>query len=482
MARQRRRRGLVALACVLVLLGAGGAYAVADVRGDLPGLLTDDPVPQPYPDLGTAPGASADAGGAAASAPLDPDAPPADPAALAATIGPLLASAGLGTRVGASVVDGSTGEVLLAQGDADAYEPASVAKLLTAAAALETFGPDGTTTTSAGAVPGSDEVYLVGGGDLLLGAGAGDPAAVVGRAGLADLADQVAAELTASGTTTVRLRLDDSVVGGLGWGQALGPGVGAAGPRERVPRPAHRAGRRRRPHPPRELRAPGRRPGHRRRGGLRRRARRARGGRRRDRHPGAGSRGAAGAGVGRVRTAGATWSATPSRPATTPWRTRSRGWWRSRPARRSTSPAAAAPSWPWSRGSASPSTAWCWPTAAACPTGPGSARAASPRCSPPRPRPTTRTCAPLVTGLPVAALTGTLVDRFDGSNRARAAQGLVRAKTGSLTGTSSLAGTVVDADGRLLVFAVLADAVRGTASARSALDEVAAELARCGCS
>ena len=58
----------------------------------------------------------------------------------------------------------------------------------------------------------------------------------------------------------------------------------------------------------------------------------------------------------------------------------------------------------------------------------------------------------------------------------------MRAKTGSLTGTSSLAGAVVDADGRLLVFAVLADAVRGTASARSALDEVAAELARCGCS
>ena len=65
---------------------------------------------------------------------------------------------------------------------------------------------------------------------------------------------------------------------------------------------------------------------------------------------------------------------------------------------------------------------------------------------------------PLVTGLPVAAFYGTLADRFGGATPGRGA-GFVRAKTGTLTGVSALAGVVEDADGRLLVFAVLADAV-----------------------
>ena len=87
---------------------------------------------------------------------------------------------------------------------------------------------------------------------------------------------------------------------------------------------------------------------------------------------------------------------------------------------------------------------------------------------------------PVLTGLPVAGASGTLVDRFD-ARRAQPALGAVRAKTGTLSGASSLAGTVVDADGRLLAFAVLADRVVSTEAAQSGLDLVAATLAGCGC-
>jgi D-alanyl-D-alanine carboxypeptidase/D-alanyl-D-alanine-endopeptidase (penicillin-binding protein 4) len=84
----------------------------------------------------------------------------------------------------------------------------------------------------------------------------------------------------------------------------------------------------------------------------------------------------------------------------------------------------------------------------------------------------------LLSGLPVAGYDGTLFDRGD----AGAAPGTVRAKTGTLLGVHALAGTVVTADGRLLAFAVVADESNGgEAAAESALDDVAAALAGCGC-
>lgn len=87
---------------------------------------------------------------------------------------------------------------------------------------------------------------------------------------------------------------------------------------------------------------------------------------------------------------------------------------------------------------------------------------------------------PVTLGLPVAGLTGTLADRFvDAGTRAGA--GVVRAKTGTLIRVSTLAGTVVDADGRLLAFAFMSDATTDVDSSRAALDRAAAALAACGC-
>ncbi|MGW3130934.1 D-alanyl-D-alanine carboxypeptidase/D-alanyl-D-alanine endopeptidase [Streptomyces sp. NPDC001076] len=78
----------------------------------------------------------------------------------------------------------------------------------------------------------------------------------------------------------------------------------------------------------------------------------------------------------------------------------------------------------------------------------------------------------VLTGLPVAHFTGTLAGRYtDG------AAGVVRAKTGTLTGVNTLAGTVVDKDGRLLAFAFLTSNTTNPAAAQAALDKTATALA-----
>lgn len=90
--------------------------------------------------------------------------------------------------------------------------------------------------------------------------------------------------------------------------------------------------------------------------------------------------------------------------------------------------------------------------------------------------------AGLFAGLPVAGWSGTLGDRYGPSDKAAAGAGVVRAKTGTLTGVHALAGLVTTAEGRLLAFAVLTDAATGgPASSQPALDRIAAALSSCGC-
>jgi D-alanyl-D-alanine carboxypeptidase/D-alanyl-D-alanine-endopeptidase (penicillin-binding protein 4) len=86
---------------------------------------------------------------------------------------------------------------------------------------------------------------------------------------------------------------------------------------------------------------------------------------------------------------------------------------------------------------------------------------------------------PLVDLLPIAGGSGTLSDRYLDTDAGRAAAGWLRAKTGSLTGTNSLAGFVTDNSGRVLTFALMSNNAGPTG--RTALDALAATLRSCGC-
>ncbi|MER6911085.1 D-alanyl-D-alanine carboxypeptidase/D-alanyl-D-alanine-endopeptidase [Streptomyces sp. NPDC000594] len=81
---------------------------------------------------------------------------------------------------------------------------------------------------------------------------------------------------------------------------------------------------------------------------------------------------------------------------------------------------------------------------------------------------------PALTGLPVAGFTGTLAGRYSGTDPG---SGLVRAKTGTLTGVGSLSGTVTGPDGRLLAFAFLAGRTPSRDASQDALDRLAGALA-----
>jgi D-alanyl-D-alanine carboxypeptidase/D-alanyl-D-alanine-endopeptidase (penicillin-binding protein 4) len=82
--------------------------------------------------------------------------------------------------------------------------------------------------------------------------------------------------------------------------------------------------------------------------------------------------------------------------------------------------------------------------------------------------------SPWMTALPVAGTDGTLQNRMRGT----AAQGNLRAKTGSMSNIRTLAGYVTTADGERLAFAVLVNNFEGTgAVAVQAIDAIAVRLA-----
>lgn len=91
--------------------------------------------------------------------------------------------------------------------------------------------------------------------------------------------------------------------------------------------------------------------------------------------------------------------------------------------------------------------------------------------------------AGIFSGLPVGGWSGTLVERYGAKSGTGAGAGVVRAKTGTLTGVHAISGLVTTADGRLLAFAFLTDRTPPELfdGSRVALDKIAAALAGCGC-
>lgn len=201
-----------AVAATGALVVSAGALAGLDAAGRLPGGLVADPTPTP-----------------SRTAPPDPapvDAPPVldaepdgastpGPAALpVAALDAVLDDPALGPAPGAVVLDAASGEVLLDRDAGEPRTPASVAKLATGAAALVALDPESRLRTRvvAGSTPG--EVVLVGAGDPTLTTRRPRPADYPRRASLAGLADAVAARLAADGVAEVTVRVDDSLFDG----------------------------------------------------------------------------------------------------------------------------------------------------------------------------------------------------------------------------------------------------------------------------
>jgi len=482
-------RGLAALGALILVVGG---YLTADAFDIVPGVFTIDRTPSdagisavptpgssPSPQVTLVPIPSAAVSAAAPLLAPAEAAPMPTRAGMTAALARALADAGLGSSVGLTVRDAGTGAHLLDVSAQVPRIPASTVKLLTATAIISALDPALTFATRAvrGASAGQvTDVILVAGGDTLLSPGMGDPAAVAGRAGLADLAEQTAEALKAQGVSSVRVHFDDRYASGAryapGWFRAdindgLTGAVAMLGLSTQRPLPG---------------RAPITDPA--------------------SSAASAFGKALAGRGltvardIGRVASPvgapdlGVVRSASLTDLVALALRESDNALTESL-ARQAAFKAGRATFF-------SGVTAWVKETAAAKGV---DIRGVTMIDASGLSRGSFVTARALgdvlslaaggqdpalqdvVAQLPVAGLSGTLADRFL-KGPAHAAAGIARAKTGTLTGASALAGTVVDRDGRLLTFAILADKIPpgvGTLTARAALDRFVATLASCGC-
>ncbi|MFE6906883.1 D-alanyl-D-alanine carboxypeptidase/D-alanyl-D-alanine endopeptidase [Streptomyces erythrochromogenes] len=422
--------------------GATGAGSLPQAAPSAPGVLG-------------AVGPGVPRGQAAAAAPSD---------ALAARLAPLLADPALGTVRSASVVDTATGQVLYESRARDAMTPASTVKIATAAAVLAALGPEHRirTTVVPGATPG--QVVLVGGGDPSLTAKKKSPAGSGGS--LVALAADAAQALKAAGTDTVTLGYDDSLYSGparhpIGVNPNIAPVTALAadegrpddstsGPVDRTDDPAGAAAR----------------------------AFRALLAERGIKVTGEPARAKAAAGAQPL----AVTQSTPVAGLVERMLTNSDNDIAEALARQTALASGQPASFDGAEKAVTARLAGLGidMTGSRFADGSGLNRAdkvsaglltglLAKAADPGHPE-----LRPVLTGLPVAGFTGTLRGRNAGTSPAA---GLVRAKTGTLTGVNSLSGTVVDSTGRLLAFAFLTANSPGPEGAEKGLDKLAAAVA-----
>lgn len=459
-----RTAGATVLVLVVVLLVGGGGYLLTR--------LVRQPAPAKRTPAPTLAAAAAAATAAAESAPQPAGAAPGimpSAAALTRTLGPALSSAGIGPQVRARVVDVATGTTLFDRGGAVAAAPASAAKLLTAAAILTVDRPTDrlSTTVLGGTGIASGTVYLRGGGDPTLTAAAPGK---LGRYPQAARLRDLAAAVRRAGVPVRRIVVDGSLFNGPTVSPAWAPddvpsdyasaitGVmidgGRAAPddQNRSATPDLAAGA--------ALAAALGKPGL------------------------TVSRGRLPASGGRVL---GTVESAPIATLVQQMLLESDNVIAEMLARQ----VAVAQHRPASFVGAAAAVETVVRGLGADPgrgLADGSGLAARDRVSPATLVTVLRAVADgrrpalstIASALPVAGWSGTLADRYLRGS-ARAAAGDVRAKTGTLTGVSALAGLVHDRDGRLLVFAFIADQTSSTPAAEAALDSAAATIAACGC-
>ncbi|WP_373038090.1 D-alanyl-D-alanine carboxypeptidase/D-alanyl-D-alanine-endopeptidase [Streptomyces sp. NRRL S-448] len=423
--------------------GGPGSGALPEAAPSAPGVL--GAIGPGAPRAQSAPAAPASAGG------------------LAAALKPLLADPALGSLRTASVVDTATGQVLYESGARDAMTPASTAKIATAAAVLAALGPEHRirTTVMPGAAPG--QIVLAGGGDPSLTAKKKSPAGSGGS--LVALAADTAQALKAAGTDTVTLGYDDSLYTGpvrhpIGVNPNIAPVTAltadegrpddsTSGPVDRSDDPSKDAAR----------------------------AFRTLLAERGIKVTGEPAKAKAAAGVQPL----AVTLSTPVAGLVERMLTNSDNDIAEALARQTALASGRPASFEGAEQAVTDRLAALGIDTAGSRFADGSGlnradkvsaglltglltKAADPQ------RPELR---PVLTGLPVAGFTGTLKARNSGSSPAA---GLLRAKTGTLSGVNSLSGTVVDPSGRLLAFAFLAANTPGPEGAEKALDKLAAAV------
>ncbi|MEX3100408.1 D-alanyl-D-alanine carboxypeptidase/D-alanyl-D-alanine-endopeptidase [Streptomyces sp. ST1015] len=416
---------------------------------------TGGQVPKPAPSaLSVLTGLGSAAGTVKAPAPAT--------GALTAVLGPLLADPAL-VRHAAAVVDVSTGKLLYGSGATTPLTPASTTKIATAVAALSAMGPDHRIVTRAALEPDTRELVLVGGGDPTLTARAD----AQGWASLRTLAKSTAAALKKRGLTDVTLSYDTTLYAGpdrhpIGKNPNLArvvaltadegrPDDSTSGAVERVPDPAQDA----------TVKFAGFLEAE----GIRTKA------------PGPSKA------TSRAQTL-ATVSSPPLSALVERMLTNSDNDIAEALARQTALATGVRPDFAGAGEAITAQLTKLGLPVAGVSIKDGSGLDRNDRLTPALLTALLTTSAdpahpklrPVLTGLPIAGFTGTLSTRYSNG-----AAGVVRAKTGTLTGVNALAGTVVDREGRQLAFAFLASDTTDADAAQAALDRTASALADCGC-